>query len=126
MLHDVFNEKLYEFAKDLNTSFPEIEEFKQFKLGVQLAKNVSEKAIEPVFRKHISQFRDEIMEKNEKFFLEEDYKSVMELAPEVKGQQFDNTILKLKSLWKTLNEDNKEAIWKYLKLLILISDKCQH
>ena len=127
MFYKLFNDKLYEFAKDLSISFPNVPEFKHFKLGVQLGSSLDEKMIEPIFRKNVMKYRDHIMKKDALFFLNSTFEDIAELNKEVQGFGEDHikqTIIKIKNLWESLDNNNKETIWKYLQVLLILSDKC--
>lgn len=117
----LFNTKADEFCKDLVTTFPEVNEFKQLKSGLLLLKNVDEKKPRDFFQNYVAtNYRMQILEKDESFFLNE---------MQNKGQtgietpQWERVISLLRGLWSTLNADNKESIWKYFQVLIAINDK---
>jgi hypothetical protein len=66
-----------------------------------------------------TEYEAKIMAKDENFFIHAD---MTELA---NTQGFDIDIIsRLKSIWGTLNESDKEAIWKYIQLLVLLNKKC--
>ena len=60
-------------------------------------------------------YGDKINTKNEDFFLEECVYN---------AQYADiNIVNKLKNKWRTLNDDNKEVVWKYLHVLMALNSK---
>jgi hypothetical protein len=119
--YNLFNEKMLEFAKDLCDVFPNVAEFKRFRSGVLMLQNLEPKTLENIFRTYVvEKYKDQLLMKDESFFLEHtDF--------EIYSQRTDywlSLIDQLKEMWKTLDQDNKEIVWKYFHVLIVISDKC--
>ena len=120
----LFNQKAEEFCKDLVSSFPEVNEFKQLKSAMLLLKNLDEKKPRDIFSKFMTQqFRESIMGRDESFFLN-DIEQHMVQVDGVDTSQWDNIVNLLRSLWIGLNDENKDIIWKYFQVLIAVSDKC--
>ena len=116
-----FNEKTYEFIKDLATAFPQVREFSEFKSGFSLLRNTTPQTPQKIFNNYVlSKYRDFLVRQDESFFLEE---KEFGLKDDSKEYWFD-FIQKLKSIWKDLDAENKQVIWKYFHVLILLSDKC--
>jgi hypothetical protein len=59
-----------------------------------------------------------IREKNSDFFLKHDFS---EFDPD---NTMDPIIKKLKGYWEGMSDTNKDAIWKYIILLVDISKRC--
>jgi hypothetical protein len=119
---NLFNEKAEEFCKDLVATFPEVAEFKKLKSGLLLLKNVDEKKPREFFNNYVgANFRQQILNKDESFFINE-------VQNHVQGgldtSQWQNVIHLIHNLWGTLTTENKENIWKYFQVLIAINDKC--
>lgn len=115
-----FNETAEQFCKDLVSTFPEVNEFKQLKSGLMLLKNVNEKQPRELFQKYVaSHFKDQIMSKDEHFIMDLHNHEV--LSGEV--SQWDTILDLLRPMWSTLSQDNKETIWKYFQVLIAINDR---
>lgn len=122
MFINLFNIKAEEFCKDLVLTFPEVNEFKQLKSGLLLLKNVDEKKPRDIFNNYVgANFKQHILNKDESFFLNEAQNHVQ---AGVNTSQWEKVISLLRSLWSTLNNDNKESIWKYFQVLIAVNDKC--
>jgi hypothetical protein len=120
----LFNQKAEEFCKDLVSTFPEVNEFKQLKAGMLLLKNLDEKKPREVFSQFMTnQFRESIMGRHESFFMNEVHEHVVQIDG-VDISQWENIINLLRTLWVGLSEDNKDVIWKYFQVLIAVSDKC--
>lgn len=118
----LFNEKAEEFSKELVLTFPEVNEFKKLKSGLLLVKNVDERKPRELFNNYVGKhFREQIIAKDESFFLNE----VQNHAKQgVEPTQWQTIISLLHELWATLCEDNKASIWKYFQVLVAINDKC--
>lgn len=117
----LFNEKLLEFAKELCEVFPDVGEFKRFRSGILMLQNLEPKTLENIFNTYVkSRYKEKIMVKDESFFLGH-------TEFEISSQRSDywlSFIDQLKNLWQTLENDNKDVIWKYFHVLIVLSDKC--
>jgi hypothetical protein len=118
---ECFNTKLTEFISDLTTSFPNVKDLKPLKSGLSLAVTMDLKLPQRVFSQHLNEtLENMILNKEETFLLESDYKQIVDTH----GIDVDiiNTI---KNIWKTLGDSDKEAIWKYLQVLVLLNKKCK-
>lgn len=120
--YNLFNEKMLEFANDLCTVFPQVAEFKRFRSGILMLQNLEPKTLENIFRTYVLQkYKDQLLQKDESFFLQ--HKKY-----DIYSQRADywlSLIDQLKEMWVTLDSDNKDIVWKYFHILIVLSDKCQ-
>ena len=113
---DMFNRKLCEFIDDLTCSFPELNDFKLFKNMLELAIYIDKKSPHKMFDNTVAKlYRDKIISKNEDFFLDEQYNTAYNDI---------NLINKLKTVWKTIDNSNKEIIWQYMNVLLILNDRC--
>jgi hypothetical protein len=121
--YELFNEKLDEFFKDLIVSFPDITEFKRFKSGLNLLRNVDPKSAQTIFNNYvITKFKDAILSKDDSFFLDNNDFGIVS----TRKDYWIEFIEQLKLLWKTIDNDNKDIIWKYLHVLYVLSNKCEN
>jgi hypothetical protein len=119
--YECFNNKLEEFLSDLDSSFPDIKDLKVVKSGLKLARTMDVKLPQTFFHEHvISKYEEQIINKDEEFFISKDYK----YDAQTHGIDLD-VVSKIKDIWKTLTDDDKEAIWKYLHVLIVLNRKCR-
>lgn len=119
---NLFNEKAEEFCKDLVTTFPEVAEFRKLKSSLLLLKNVDERKPREFFNKYVgAQFKQQILAKDETFFINEVQNHVQ---GGLDNSQWQSVISLIHDLWGTLSNDNRENIWKYFQVLIAINDKC--
>lgn len=114
-----FNNVLTNFMEDCILVFPEENEFKIYKKGLDFIIKYNPKKVLTIFDEYSKLYRQKIMDKNEDFFIENTYDEVSKYNdPEI-----FNIINKIKTYWKILDVNNKDKIWDYLILLIQIRDK---
>ncbi len=119
---NLFNQKADEFCKDLVATFPDVKEFKQLKSGLLLLKNVDDRKPREFFNNYVGvNFKQQILSKDESFFLNEVQNHVQ---VGLENSQWQTVIALLRHLWSTLDAENKESIWKYFQVLVAINDKC--
>lgn len=117
--YNIFNDKVSEFFTDLSKAFPDVKEFSSFKTGLNLMKNLDVKKPQQIFDKYISTpYRDYFLKRNEDFFLTNQYDIWSEHV-----DYWQNFITKLRYIWKSLKDDNKDVIWKYFQVLVALNDK---
>ena len=116
-------DQLIIFIEELVKIFPDDnKDFKVFISGVRLLRRTHPQPdiyVHKVFKNCVEVYRDKIENKNEDFFLMNDY----EEAKDYQGADLNQIIDKLKIMWKTLHDDEKTKIWGYFNLLLKISDK---
>lgn len=121
LYYELFNEKLSEFFKDIIESFPEIIEFKRFKSGLTLLRNVDPKSPQNIFNNYVvTKFNEAIIKKDDSFFLENNDFGIVS----TRKDYWIDFINQLKSIWKTIDQENKDVIWKYFQVLLILSEKC--
>lgn len=123
VFYDLFNEKLDEFFQDLVNTYPHVSEFRRFKSGLTVMKNLDPKSPENIFRTYfLYKYRDAVLSKDESFFLnDENYELYCYEGTKDYWLEF---IHKLKQMWQGIDADNKEIVWKYFHVLIVLSEKC--
>lgn len=111
---DVFNSKLKEFIADLSNVCPELCDMSPLlSLTIAMDKN----AAINMFNTTIAiNYENHIMNKDDQFFLNEPYNGDV---PNIGIDLVNN----LKHVWTTLDSNNKETIWKYLQLLLILNNK---
>jgi hypothetical protein len=125
-LHELFNNKLNEFLKELISTFPKDPDFKLFQTSVRVIKLANEKKPLELFNSGLTpDYKENIRSRNEKFFLDNDYSDVLS-NPNLNNTDDDvnnKLINKLKGYWSKLDEDNKNIVWQYFTILLKICDK---
>lgn len=121
--YEAFNTKLIEFVNDLMETFPEIKaDLIGIKHGVNMVKNIDPKVPQVFFNDHVAaKYETQLMNRDEQFFLDHDYSQ--EVTRLVHGFNLD-VIGKLKYIWRDLDNDNQDTIWKYIHVLLALNRKC--
>lgn len=126
--YEIFNNKLTNFIDDLIIVFPNDNDFKLFKNTINLVKLANNKLLLKYFKLGVNEeFQNNILNKNEKFFLDNNYRSVLDnskISTVInKDNVNDKLIEKLKEYWTQLNDDNIETVWNYFNILLQLSKK---
>lgn len=116
-----FNDKLMEFFKDLSYVFPEERDLKNAIEYIEFAKRSNPKLVLDMFYEHVYLGAHEMIEKDDednlivyaKTKISKDYNEILPALA-----IFDK-------YWATLDEGNRETIWKYLKILCLLCEKAR-
>tara|TARA_A100000164_G_C21306481_1_gene495690 strand:- start:47 stop:424 length:378 start_codon:yes stop_codon:yes gene_type:complete len=115
-----FNNLIFKFTDDLIETFPEENDFKVYKRALTILKSANAKKMCVIFKSYSQIYREKILNKDETFFLVNDYAEIKEANDD--ENTVEQVINKLKKYWGELSEDNKQKIWKYLETLIKLSD----
>lgn len=114
-----FNTTMVEFISDLVKVFPDDMELKMYQLALKgLIVATPNLISEQYHRRVTSQYYDEIVSRNEDFFLNHDFKQVKERVED--GMRI---IEKTMNYWSTLSSEDKDTVWKYMKVLCILSKK---
>tara|TARA_B100000767_G_C19383450_1_gene376901 strand:+ start:99 stop:482 length:384 start_codon:yes stop_codon:yes gene_type:complete len=116
-----FNNLVIKFNEELIKTFPEEPEFAVYKRGIEMMNSMNAKKICQLFKIYTEIYRDNILNKNEDFFLNTDYQDVITTDKD-KKEGVEKLINKLKLCWGGLSDNNKTSIWDYLASLIKLSD----
>lgn len=117
-IKQIFLQQTDNFINELCTIFPKNNEILLFREKYNFIRGANSKLIVEYFIKFIYPFKQQIMDKADSFFIEGGGQD------EIK----DNSGLKfrdsLKNLWvDEMSDDNKEIIWKYFKIFIILCEK---
>lgn len=118
-LLSAFNTNIINFLEDCILIFPNDNDFKVYKRGLEMLIKYNPRKINTIYKEYIEIYRDKIEEKNEQFFLENNYEEVKKYNED----EIFNVINKLKTYWVNIDKNNKEKIWGWIDLLTKISDK---
>lgn len=119
---NAFCTQLVRFFEDLIETFPEERDIKLALDTIQGARKINPRLILDMFNQHVtSDLRDAIVAENEK--------ELIRLARVKIVTQFNEILTALAIFdkhWTTLSEQNQQSIWKYLKVLLALSDKAKN
>lgn len=117
----LFNDKLVAFFEDLAATYPEERDIKMALEAIQGAKRINPKLVLDLFINYVSKpLHDDIM-------AEDDVK-VFSYAKGVINTKYNEILAALMIFdrhWPTMSDTNRKAIWNYLKVLVLLSDKAK-
>ena len=106
--------------QDLINVFPKDSELRMYKLGLEAFLFADKHVISKVFYNEIHLlYSDKIKNEDESFFLEKNYQEYEHY------QNVGDIVNKLKNCWLELNDENKQAIWKYFKVLSVLSERVE-
>jgi hypothetical protein len=111
-----FNNQLIHFFEELTGTFPEEKEIKMGLEALLGAKKINPKLILDLFYEHVYIPAHEHLEK-------EDEEGVVRFAKVKIAEQFNemsSALIIFDKHWPTMSEANKDAIWKYLKVLCIL------
>lgn len=114
-----FNSQLIKFFNDLSETFPEERDIRVAKDALEGARKINPRLILDLFYEHVAKdLRDAILTENAA--------KIVEVA-RIKIQTQFNEILPALAIfdkhWDELSDGNKQSIWRYLKVLIVLADK---
>jgi len=110
-----FNKMVDLFLDDLYKILPSEKNIPIFQSQLGLALMLNKKKVLTEFIIHAYPFKEHIMSKNESFFLGNGI---------AEKKDYMTESIHLTELWKTkLSDSNKEIVWKYFQVLILLAEK---
>jgi len=116
MLVNSFNNFLKEFCEKLQIMIPNNDSIKLINNAYHVGLLTNKEIYIQHFYNHVNEFHQDIINKNEKIFLENDFSMI----PNVAGYQ--HHINEMKEIWESnLKNSHKDIIWDYLKVLSTLS-----
>jgi len=110
----VFNNKVLEFLDDVKNIHPDTQKFTVYENILRTTIQFNNKLPLQLFHTNVYvPYGTYIEKKDEAFLLNTDYE----------GTQNDELVKMIKSIWTTLSDNNKEAIWNYLRVFIAIDKR---
>jgi len=108
-----FNKQIKAFFKQITEIYPDIKEIKSIKSQLSMALLADEEiAIKNFYQHLVTKYEKQILSQDEKFFLNFD---------------LSGTVLSelnhLKNVYLSSTDNTKQCIWKYCKVLTLLSKK---
>ena len=117
----LFNQKLINFFEDLASTFPEERDIKMALEAIQGAKKINPKLLLVMFTEYVTKpLRDPI--------LAEDEDKVIAFAKATIQTQYNDmspALMIFDKHWPTMSDGNRDAIWKHLKVLVLLSERAK-
>lgn len=114
-----FNVTFAEFIEDLVKVIQDDPELRVYEILLRGAFATNPRYVCDAFHKFVViPYEDEILKKNEDFFLKHDYNNLTEADSNAL-----EVITRIKTYWKDLNDANKETVWKYFRVLVLLNKR---
>ena len=111
-------QQIENFINEICTIFPNSNEMLLLREKFNMIKSMNSKIIVEYIIQHIYPLKQMILEQNEEFFLNG---GGQEEIKDNSGLRFRDNIRKL---WMTeMIDENKEIVWKYFKVFVILSDK---
>jgi hypothetical protein len=111
VLMNAFFDQLLTFLKELTAMYPDDADFPLASTTIRLLKTTTPVFVLNQFYESSKGFEDQILSKNERFFLDHTF-------DEFKSDAFDfNILAKLKSYVQSMPQSSKEAVWIYVQNL---------
>lgn len=112
---------LVRFFEELKDTFPEEREIKLALSTIQDARKINPRLVLDMFVEHVGRpLREQISK--------EDDVGIATYARSKINQQFNEILPAINIFdkhWPALGQENRQSIWKYLKVLVILSDKSQ-
>ena len=113
-----FLTQLKNFIVELRHLYPDDEIFRISEYYLKIYSTTDPSSIIDFFKVYSEKFKEYIEQENEDFFIShENYVSIQ--------TDYTSTVIsRLKKYWCELGKNNNKVIWKYLKVLVILSEKC--
>ena len=116
VIMNAFFDQLLTFLKELTAMYPDDPDFPLASTSVRLLKTTTPVFVLKQFYDSSKGFEDQILSKNENFFLDHTF-------DEFKSDAFDFNILsKLKSYVQAMSPSSKDAVWVYIQNLYKLTN----
>ena len=117
-----FNEHLDRFISGLIEMFPDMKKLVTYRATINLIKKANARQPVDAFIEHVLPHKQHIVKEDHVFFLN------MEYDESVGGDQETNAdAIQMKEIWKSdMSDESRKNVFKHLKLLCMLSEKCQN
>jgi len=116
-----FNDKLTEFFRDLAYAFPEERDLQKASEYIEMAKRSNPRLILDMFYEHVYVGAHEMVEKDD----EDGVIAFAKKKIETQYNEISSALGIFDKHWSTLDDTNRTAIWKYLKVLCVLCEKAK-
>jgi hypothetical protein len=118
-----FCTQLLNLLNNLHELYPSDSDISISITSVNLLKQTNPRKLLEMFSSYVLKYEEQLMNENENFFLETNLVDDNNLDKN-NYNYADTIMINLKKYWKELDKESKINIWKYFKVLILLSKKC--
>jgi hypothetical protein len=124
-----FNSQLENMLDDLIRIFPDAKSIRVYKEKFTLAKSANPQIVLLVFLKYVYPYKQQVINKEESFFLSDNLTNKIVNNDELKEEAEADSeyiltqALGIKNLWKKMSEEQKETLWTYFKVLMVLCER---
>ena len=104
------------FVKELTEMYPNDSDFSLFLTSIKMIRMTNPSLLVNYVNDTTSKYEDQILKKDEKFFLENSFTEY-----DVDANIFD----KLKTYIRSMTDSDKENVWKYIQNIIRLAKACR-
>lgn len=110
-------DQLNSLVTELSEMYPEDPDFSMFATSLRLAKSANPNIVVKYIFESTSEYEEQIMTKNENFFLEHTF--------EQHKENIDMDVFsKMKQYFATMSAESKESVWKYCQNILRLAKAC--
>ncbi len=116
-----FNTQLIRFFQELKETYPEERDIRMALEAIEGAKKINPKLILDMFWEHV--YRD----LNEAIAREDEEAVVGYAQSKIRGEfnEMSAALIIFDKFWPAMSDANRQAIWKYLKVLCILCEKAR-
>jgi len=123
-----FNNQLSDLVRELIYLYPENKRFTVFNQKLEILRSVNPKLIIEKYIEFIYPFKKEILAEDDAYFTSNSKNDTIKeiyTQDNIKEQNYIpiEYALNLKDIWLDMSSETKNAIWRYFKVLIILSEK---
>ena len=116
-----FTTQMVNLSNEIKALYPNDTDLRLGHNIILLLKNTNPRKLHTVYYKYVLDYKDQIKNKDESFFINHDFN---DLAEKNKHQDKTfNLVDKIKNYWNELSIENKETTWIYFQVLTKLSEK---
>ena len=119
-----FCTQLVNLLNNLHDLYPNDNDISMSITTINLLKSANPRQLLNVFRTYVLKYEENLLKEDENFFLQTDFLKDPSVDEEDKTNYAETIMNNLKKYWKELDDESKQNIWKYFKVLIVLSKKC--
>ena len=127
---NAFCTQLINLMNNLHELYPNDQSISISITSISLLKQTNPRKLTEIFGKFVLPYEDMINEEDEQFFLQTNFVDKFHTISDRKdlfggsGSYADTIMQNLKKYWGEVDNDSKENIWKYFKVLVILYKKC--
>ena len=116
--NEVFNNQLINLLEELYIIFPEEQNINNYINKLKIIKTIMPNTIFLYFKKCILPYKQNCINHDEQFFMDLNYDNILE-----NDEESILHSIRFKELWKQMDDNSKKNFWKYIDILIKLSNK---